>query len=68
MMDYQALMDDVLPNLTESAQATLVRVAHKLAEEYTGEIVLTTHSGGVRSLKLIQTETGAMIRERLGSI
>lgn len=55
-----------LPNLTRIQQATIVRIARRLREGYTGEIVILAQDGGVKAIRWIQTETGDSIKEELG--
>jgi len=40
-----------VPPLTDTARATLAKIARMLAEGFTGEIVIQASQGGVRALK-----------------
>jgi len=59
--------DELNGKLTDSARATLIRVARKIAEGYEGEIRITVgKGGGIRLVEWVQREDGSTIKESVG--
>lgn len=59
--------DELNGRLTDSAKATLVRVARKIADGYEGEIRITVgKGGGIRLVEWVQREDGSTIKEAIG--
>lgn len=53
--------------LSDTARATLIRVARKIADGYEGVVEITVgKGGGIRFVRWSQTETGDSIREDVG--
>lgn len=62
-----ATNEATVPQLSPSAQATLLRIANRIAQGFFGTIELdVARNGGVRSIRWIQTETGDQVREQVG--
>ena len=47
-------------------QATLLRIARRVAQGFEGKVHLVITGGGVRSIEWVEVETGDKIKEELG--
>ena len=63
----EGALEQLNGRLSDSARATLIRIARKIAEGFDGEIkILVNKGGGIRFVEWVQREDGATIKEELG--